>query len=73
MAIVSFTPPKNKINDHRNENGGYYTAKCEVCGTEFFPLRSNAKYCNPNCAVTQHRKTRAELLASGGVIKPKKP
>ena len=60
MAIVTYVPPKQKIIDYRNENGGYYEALCEICGTPFYPNRSNAKYCNPNCALHAHRKAIAE-------------
>lgn len=55
MAILEYHPPKQKLLDKRNENGGYYTAECENCGTTFYPLRSNAKYCTPNCGLIQHR------------------
>lgn len=71
MAIISYTPPNDKVVDHRNENGGYYTAKCDKCGTEFYPKKSNAKYCTPNCAVISHRKAKAEILAAGGTIDAK--
>lgn len=70
MAILNYVPPKKKIIDHRSPEGGYYNAKCEVCGTEFYPKRSNAKYCSPNCSVVAHR----ILFASGGAVKkPKSP
>ena len=72
MPIVSYTPPTKNIVDHRKPEGGYYTAKCEVCGTEFYPQRSNGKYCTANCAVINHRKKNAELLASGGSLKKSK-
>lgn len=55
MAILEYHPPKTKLLDKRNENGGYYTAKCENCGTTFYPQRSNAKYCTANCGLIQHR------------------
>lgn len=55
MPIKSYIPPTKKIIDHRSPSGGYYTANCDVCGTEFFPARRNAKYCSPNCGVVAHR------------------
>lgn len=55
MPIKTYTPPKLKLVDHRNPEGGFYTADCDVCGTEFYPKRSNAKYCSPKCAVVAHR------------------
>lgn len=55
MPIVQYVPPKKKIVDHRKPDGGFYIAKCEVCGGEFYPQRSNAKYCTPNCGLIAHR------------------
>ncbi len=66
MAIKSYTPPKLKLVDHRNPDGGFYTADCEICNTEFYPKRSNAKYCSPKCAVVAHRKAQVN-----GTVKKK--
>jgi len=66
MAIIRYEPPKRKIIDHRNDNGGYYVAICEACNTTFYPKRVNAKYCCSNCRLDSHRKSKAEILASGG-------
>ena len=55
MSIIQYVPPKKKIVDHRKPDGGFYIAKCEVCGGEFYPQRSNAKYCTPNCGLISHR------------------
>src|ERR1017187_2143943 len=55
MAILQYVPPTKKIIDNRKPEGGYYVAKCEVCGTEFYPERSNAKYCTRNCGLIAHR------------------
>lgn len=71
MAILKYIPPTKKIIDHRSESGGYYEAKCENCGTIFYPERSNAKYCSPNCGLIQHRKEKAEILAAGGKVESK--
>jgi hypothetical protein len=49
MAVISFIPKKKTIKDNRNPDGGYYIAKCELCGTEFYPKRSSAKYCSQSC------------------------
>lgn len=65
MSIKSYVPPIKKIIDHRSPSGGYYTANCDVCGTEFFPARRNAKYCSPNCGVVAHR----TALANGTAVK----
>lgn len=74
MAILEYHPPKQKLLDKRNENGGYYTAKCENCGTIFYPERSNARYCTPNCGLIQHRIAVANGTAmkrGGKIEKPK--
>lgn len=55
MAILKYVPPTKKIIDNRKPEGGYYEAECEVCGTKFYPERSNAKYCTPNCGLIAHR------------------
>jgi len=55
MAILEYIPPIKKVIDKRNDKGDYYKASCDVCGTEFYPKRRSAKYCNPNCKVIQHR------------------
>ena len=67
MPIKSYTPPKMRIIDHRSVEGGYYTANCDVCNTEYYPKRSNAKYCSPKCAVVAHRME----MAAGGNVKKK--
>jgi len=68
MPIISYVPPKKNIHDNRTPNGGYYTAKCDNCGTVFYPKRSNAKYCTPNCALISHR----QAIASGKTAKTSK-
>lgn len=55
MAILKYNPPVTEIRDNRNKGKGYYDAKCEVCGTLFYPKRSNAKYCTTKCALIHHR------------------
>lgn len=55
MAILKYVPPTKRIIDNRKPEGGYYEAECEVCGTTFYPERSNAKYCTPNCGLIAHR------------------
>jgi len=72
MAIIRYEPPKRKIIDHRNDNGGYYVAICEACNTTFYPKRVNAKYCCSNCRLDSHRKSKAEILAAGGTVKSPK-
>ena len=65
MSIKSYVPPKKNIIDHRTAEGGYYNAICDVCGTEFFPKRSNARYCSSNCGIVAHR----TAIANGDVLK----
>ena len=55
MGIIKFLPPLKKVKDFRNNPNGHYEAVCEHCSTPFFPKRSTALYCTPNCAY-QHRK-----------------
>jgi hypothetical protein len=55
MAIIKYNPPVLEIRDNRNKGKGYYDANCEVCGTLFYPKRSNAKYCTTKCALIHHR------------------
>lgn len=55
MAIIEYVPPIKTIIDNRTSKGDYYKASCDVCGTEFYPKRRSAKYCNSNCKVIQHR------------------
>jgi len=70
MPILSYVPPVKNIIDHRSPDGGYYVAKCEVCGGEFFPKRSNAKYDTSNCALIAYRTAIANgtSLKQGGEI-----
>ncbi len=65
MAILKYFPPLLEVRDNRSQTKGYYEAECEVCGTKFFPKRSNAKYCTPKCAVHNHRKA----IANGTAVK----
>jgi hypothetical protein len=76
MAITKYVPPLKKIIDNRKPEGGYYEADCEVCGGKFYPERSNAKYCTPNCGLIAHRIAVADgtaLKRGGTVPKKKKP
>jgi hypothetical protein len=50
MPIISFIPKKVPIKDNRNPNGNYYTATCDQCGKEYYPKRSNARYCSAECS-----------------------
>jgi hypothetical protein len=68
MAILKYIPPTKKIVDNRNPNGGFYEAKCEVCGTDFYPTRSSAKYCTPNCGLIAHR-----IAVANGTAGKRKP
>jgi hypothetical protein len=73
MAILRYVPPTKKIIDNRKPEGGYYEAECEVCGTKFYPERSNAKYCTSNCGLIAHRTAVANGTVTKKVVsKPKK-
>ena len=65
MGIISYIPKKKEIIDNRTSEGGYYHAICDECGNEFYPKRSNAKYCSRSCLVMAYRKNKTE-------VKPKK-
>lgn len=67
MAIKSYVPPKLKLIDYRSPEGGFYTANCDVCGTEYYPKRSNSKYCSPKCGVVSHRMANAGKVAESKV------
>ena len=73
MPILQYHPPKKKLLDKRKAEGGYYTAECENCGSTFYPERSNAKYCSPNCGLIQHRMavTNGTAMKRGGAIEKK--
>lgn len=74
MAILKYHPPLTEIRDNRTTGKGYYDAKCEVCGTLFYPKRSNAKYCTTKCALINHRISLANGTATKKVAAvPKVP
>lgn len=60
MGILAYIPKKVAVIDRRTDEGGYYIATCEYCEREFYPKRSNAKYCNAGCSIANWRKKRAE-------------
>jgi len=55
MAILKYIPKKTQIVDHRNSEGGYFVAICDVCGREYYPKRSTSKYCSASCGMTAYR------------------
>lgn len=55
MAIIKLIPKVSKMTDYRSNDGGYYIANCEVCGTEYYPKRSTSKYCSNTCSVIAYR------------------
>jgi len=70
MPIISYVPKKVAIKDRRNSDGGYYIAKCDNCNIEFYPKRTTAKYCSPECMRRAwHIKHKKEI--SEGTVKPK--
>ena len=64
MAILKYIPRKSKIIDRRTENGGYYEATCDVCGTIFYPKRNTAKYCSHPCAIHAYRERNSKKTES---------
>jgi len=70
MAIKSYVPKKSTVIDRRSTDGGYYVAECEICGREFYPKRSNAKFCSNVCGQRAHRNT--TLKKSETTVKPPK-
>lgn len=68
MGMIKYIPPTKKIIDHRNADGGYYEAICECCGTQFYPKKSNAKYCSYNCNLIMLREAK---LSKGSNKLPK--
>jgi hypothetical protein len=54
MPIIEVIPPK-AVKDCRSPDGGYCVAKCDVCGTMFWPKRTTAKYCKRMCAVKAYK------------------
>lgn len=71
--LKEYVPVKTKIVDRRNENGGYYIAICDNCGTEFYPDNGNAKFCTPNCTLMswRKRKVKGEIPSKKSSIKKK--
>lgn len=56
MPIVKFIPPVFDVKDYRSPEGNYYVAICDNCGAEFYPKRSDAKYCSKKCTIVSWRK-----------------
>jgi hypothetical protein len=68
MGILKYIPKKKNIIDRRSDDGGYYEAECDVCGTIYYPKRSNGKYCSHSCSIRAYR----ERVQKGTVnLKPK--
>ena len=49
MGIIKYIPKTTTILDRRSDDGGYYVAKCDNCGREFYPKSRRAKYCCKDC------------------------
>jgi len=56
MPVKKYIPPVKQIIDHRSDKGGYYEALCEECGGDFYPKKSNAMYCSPQCTLINWRR-----------------
>jgi CxxC motif-containing protein len=61
---MQYTPRKKKVRNYKSEEGGYYTTKCAICHTEYFPKSSKAMYCSTNCQQTAYHKRRKVKIAS---------
>lgn len=70
--ILKFVPAPKKIRDNRTNANGYYVAKCDSCGTEFYPKKVNAMYCQSKCAVQAHRSSMNYKVAAKPTKKAKK-
>lgn len=57
MAIIQYVPRNVEVLDRRTPEGGYYVAKCEECGREFYPKNKKAKFCSKECANHSYVKT----------------
>jgi hypothetical protein len=68
-AIKKFVPSKKFFRDNRSPEGNYYIAKCDVCGIEFYPRRSSAKYCTSYCGLKAHRQSVANGTATKRIKK----
>jgi hypothetical protein len=71
MAVISYVPPKKEIIDRRSPEGNYYVAKCDLCGTDFYPKRKNAKFCSVSCMKLSFRNKQDEMKRSGNAPKKK--
>lgn len=58
MSIVNYVPDKTKIKNNKTEQGGYYIAKCDVCGTEYYPKSKRSKYCSARCSASVYNSRR---------------
>lgn len=56
MAIKEYVRVKSQIIDRRNSGKSYYIAECDECATEFYPTRSNSKYCSNRCSQKAYHK-----------------
>jgi len=77
MAIIRYVPPNVPIKDYRNDKGGYYIAKCDICGREFYPKRKSGRYCSEPCLrkaelILREPKPKEPKKAEKTVIVPKK-
>jgi hypothetical protein len=77
MGVTGYVHKKVPPKDNRTPEGGYYQAICDECGRQFYPLRSNAKFCSDHCSGRHHhRRYRAEgryKYAKGGKVSKEEP
>lgn len=72
MAVTKYIPKTSTVIDRRSKDGGYYHANCEECGREFYPKRSNAKYCGRACSVRVNRRRVTLKREQKKVVVPEK-
>lgn len=63
MAIIKYVPKKTTVRDRRNDQGGYYEATCEECGSLFYPAKM-AKYCSQLCTQRAYNKRKRAGLVN---------
>ena len=49
MPILKKVVPQSKVKDYRDSGHVFFEAKCDYCGTIFYPARRTAMYCSKRC------------------------
>jgi len=53
---MKYVPTNKKIINYKSEAGGYYEAKCTICGGDYYPKSAKAVYCSTQCQQTAYVK-----------------